>query len=101
MSCYRLTFVNHRVFEVEVESASVQGELRTEVCTAVMYRVTNGAREHQPLSRSDGGPIQIIATSESMALDIARHVLADVTGSSLERLGECGHAMLPPLPDLA
>jgi hypothetical protein len=102
MSCYRLTFKNDRVFEIEIDSVEVVDELAKNVCTGVMYRVINGAREFHPLQRSDGGPIQVIAMSESATLDIATHVLMEVTGSTLDKLGKCGtRTLLPPLPEMA
>src|SRR5262245_667736 len=102
MACYRLTFQNSKSFEVVVEPADVAGNPDTSVCTGLIYRVTNDAREHAPMHRVGGGPITIYAVSEQAALDIARDVLATVTSSKLGRIGACGQrSMLPPLPKLA
>ena len=102
MACYRLTFHKSKAFEVVIEPADVAGDPDTSVCTALIYRVTNDAREHTPMHRVGGGPITIYAVSEQTALDIARDVLAQVTSSRLERIDACGQrSLLPPLPTFA
>ena len=102
MACYRLTFQNAKIFEVVIEPADVAGNPDTSVCTALMYRVTNDAREHAPMHRLGGGPITIYAVSEQTALDIARDVLAQVTSSEIRQIGECGQrSLLPALPKFA
>jgi hypothetical protein len=102
MSCYRLTFQNAKAFEVIVEPVDVAGNPDTSVCTALIYRVTNNAREHAPMHRLGGGPITIYAVSEQAALDIARDVLSQVTSSRIDRIDACGQrSMLPPLPTFA
>ena len=91
MACYRLTFKNTRVFEVIIESA-VMAEigLRQSGCVAVIYRVIHDARDHAPLLRSNSAPITIVAANEQAALEIAKSVLADACGSTLDGLSECG-----------
>ena len=102
MACYRLTFQNDKVFEVVAESDAVADGLQTTLCTAIIYRVINDVREHKPIQRMSGGPIQITAPSADAAVEIARNVLTDVTGSTVERVSECGtRSVLPPLPDSA
>jgi len=99
MACYRLTFKNGKVFEVIVERAAVAGGLR-DVYTAAFYRLTRGAREHAPLQRADGRPLQVVALDEETAIVIARDVLAGLTGGGLEQQGPCGdRSHLPPLPN--
>ena len=98
MACYRLRFATGRVFEVVIDRASVAGDTTT-LCSAVIFRVTDDVREHQPLVRADGGPLQIMAVSEDMTLEIARTVLAEVTSSALNSIGKCGsRSNVPPLP---
>ena len=92
MSCHRLTFKNDRVFDVMIAAAEVADELKTNLCTGVLYRVTGGVREAEPLHRTDGGPIQVIATTEQMVLEIATHVLGQVTGSALDQTRPCDDA---------
>ena len=102
MACYRLMFENAKAFEVVIEPADVAGNPDTSVCTALIFRVTNDAREHAPMHRVGGGPITIYAVNEQTALDIARDVLAQVTSSRIHRIGECGQrSLLPPLPKFA
>lgn len=102
MACYRLTFENAKAFEVVIEPADVAGNPDTSVRTALIFRVTNDAREHAPMHRVGGGPITIYAVSEQTALDIARDVLVQVTSSKIHRISECGQrSLLPPLPKFA
>jgi hypothetical protein len=102
MGCYRLKFQNGKTFEVVIEPADVAGNPNTSVCTALIYRVTNDAREHAPMHRVGGGPITVYAVSEQTALDIACDVLAQVSSSEIERIADCGQrSMLPPLPKFA
>jgi hypothetical protein len=98
MACYRLTFLSQQVFETVIESAPVHGDDRSNVCIALIYTVTGGAREAQPLSRSSGGPIQVLAINEQTAVDIVNEVLKEVTGSRLTGLSGCRAVSFPPLP---
>jgi hypothetical protein len=95
MACFRLTFHNRQVFEVEVTAARVDAAA-VSVYAAIIYRVTGNAREARPLQGSDGQPITIHAVTERAAVDIAIEVLRTVSGSPLERVGKCG-GFPPPL----
>ena len=102
MVCYRLTFHNQQVFETVIESPPVHGEDRSNVCIALIYAVTNGARGAHPVDRVGGGPIQVLAVNEQTAVEIVSEVLKEVTGSRLARLSECGpDPFAPPVPGLA
>lgn len=99
MACYRLTFQNQQIFETVIESAPVHGDDRSNVCVALIYAVTNGVRDAQPLRRVGGGPIQVIAVNEHTAVDIVNEVLKEVTGARLTSLAGCDpDPLLPPLP---
>ena len=99
MACYRVSFQNAREFDVTVEPTHVADQLRASVWVAQIYRVVAGTRESQPMSRVDGKPIQIIGVSEQSAMEIAKYVLTDVTGSVVAQVTNCGTTSgTPPLP---
>lgn len=99
MACYRLTFQNQQVFETVIESAPVHGDERSNVCIALIYTVTGGVRDPQPLRRVAGGPIQVLAVNEQTAVDIVNEVLQEVTGTRLASIGVCDpEPFLQPLP---
>ena len=98
MACYRLTFENRQVFDIEIDDKrAVRGSPAT-VCVGLIYRVTQGARETEPLHREIGGPLEVYATSPDAALLIAQQVLRDVTGSNIASVGRCSAP--PGLPFL-
>ena len=90
MACYRLAFESHQVFEVVIDGQKVARDYEAEACVGTIYRVTNGAREIDPLHRQTGGPLEVYAVSEDMTLFIAKYVLREVTGSDLVSVGKCG-----------
>ena len=101
MACYRLTFDTRQVFEVVIDGKRVARDYDTEICVGILYRVTHGARETEPLHRQTGGPIEIYAITEDMTLLIAKHVLREVTGSEIAQIRGCGVPPVSPLLDLA
>ena len=102
MACYRLIFHNTEAFEVLVESEPVHGDYPSSLCVALIYRVTNGVRETEPLRRVAGGPIQVLAVNEHTALDIVTEVLKEVTGSRLATISDCGpDPFSPPIAGFA
>ena len=102
MPCYRVSFQNNREFDVRTEPAHVADQLRATVWAALIYRVVDGSREPQPMSREDGHPIQVIGMSEQAAVEIAKYVLTEVTGSVVTLVTDCGEASGPPaLPAFA
>jgi hypothetical protein len=82
MIFYRLTFESDRAFDVEVASVALADAAEAPIITAMIYRVTGEERDQVPFQRSDGTPFQILATDQNAAIDIARHVLTAVIGST-------------------
>ena len=100
MACYRLTFHNNQVFDVVIDPAPVHGSSQSNVRLALIYRVVAGHRDAEPLQRTGGGPIQVLAVSQQTAVDIVKEVLREVTGSRLEAITECGpHPFAAPVPN--
>jgi len=88
VACYRLIFRNDHAFCVDF-LPNPDADPPDRSCRALLYRVTNDARDATPMHRRDGEPIEIRATSEAVALAIAHDVLTEVAGARLELLVKC------------
>jgi hypothetical protein len=95
MPCYRVAFQNNSIFEVIVDFGEVEGTPHRQICTGLMYRLTNNVRENKALHRVDGTELRIVAPTNAMALDIARQVLTIVTGSAVAMVSGCGSSQPP------
>ena len=89
MACYRVTFQNRQVFDIDVDAVPLVEERTTAAYVGIIYRVIEGRREAVPLRRLDRDPIQIYAVSERAALLIACEILELVTGTRISTLGGC------------
>jgi hypothetical protein len=92
MACYRLSYRNDQIYEVEIAVAHIEAS-RGSVCSAVLYRVGKDGRESQPLLRSDREPITIYAISEQATVNTAMQVLGTVAGSTLSRITRCNDGL--------
>jgi hypothetical protein len=99
VACYRLSFDNHEIFEVEIDGKRPARDYAAEMCVGTIYRVTRGARETEPLRRETGGALEIYAVSAETALLIAKQVLREITKAEVASVGQCGGPSALPLLD--